>query len=93
MPAPGGQDSFYYALSTCSRSPRRSAAPRLRPPPGGELAARGVALRLAREHGVVVLPGVIFGAAGWDVRVSLASLDADQLRAVGEAIVAVLDAQ
>ena len=46
-------------------------------------------MRLASEHGVVVLPGVLFGAAGWDVRVSLASLDADQLRAVGEAIVSV----
>ena len=47
-------------------------------------------MRLAREHGVVVLPGVIFGAAGWDVRVSLASLDAEQLEPSGQAIVAVL---
>lgn len=50
-----------------------------------------VAKALASEHGVIAQPGVLFGAPGWDLRVSLASLDADELRQVGEALVAVLD--
>jgi hypothetical protein len=33
-------------------------------------------MRLAREHGVVVLPGRLFDAASWDVRASTASLTA-----------------
>jgi aspartate/methionine/tyrosine aminotransferase len=49
-----------------------------------------IAMRLVSEHGLVVLPGMLFGAASWECRVSLASLDADQLRAVGEAVVSVL---
>ena len=49
-----------------------------------------IAMRLASEHGVVVLPGMLFGAASWECRASLASLDADQLRSLGEAVVSVL---
>jgi aspartate/methionine/tyrosine aminotransferase len=64
---------------------------RVRPLPAGRgEARRRLAMRLASEHGVVVLPGMLFGAASWECRVSLASLDADQLRAVGEAVVSVL---
>ncbi len=91
--APGGMDSFYYALvdllDVAEQRRGKDFARHLEEDSRPE----AIALQLAREHGVVVLPGVIFGAAGWDIRVSLASLDADQLRTVGEAIVAVLDAQ
>jgi hypothetical protein len=47
-------------------------------------------MRLESEHGVVVLPGMLFGPASWECRASLASLDADQLRSLGEAVVSVL---
>ena len=50
-----------------------------------------VPMRLAHEHGVVVLPGQIFDAASWDVRVSLASLTAAELTAIGTAIVEIID--
>ena len=40
----------------------------------------------------MVLPGQVFGAPTWDIRVSLASLTATELTVVGEAIDAVLDA-
>jgi hypothetical protein len=49
-----------------------------------------IAMRLESEHGVVVLPGMLFGPASWECRASLASLDADQLRSLGEAVVSVL---
>jgi aspartate 4-decarboxylase len=49
-----------------------------------------VPLRLAREHGVVVLPGSLYGGHSWDVRVSLASLTVDELGRVGAALAAVL---
>jgi aspartate 4-decarboxylase len=51
-----------------------------------------LALRLAGDHGVIVLPGQIFDAASWDIRISLASLTADELTRVGQAVDAVLDA-
>lgn len=47
---------------------------------------------LAAGHGVIAQPGLLFGAPGWDRRVSLASLDAGELRQVGDALVAVIDA-
>ena len=40
---------------------------------------------------MIVLPGQIFDAESWDIRVSLASLTADELAIVGAAIVEVLD--
>ncbi|MET0143224.1 MAG: bifunctional aspartate transaminase/aspartate 4-decarboxylase [Ilumatobacteraceae bacterium] len=89
--SPGGQDSMYYALIDLLQV----ATVRH----GGEFAMwlttdvrpEEVPLRLARERGVVVLPGQIFDSESWDVRVSLASLTADELGIVGEAIVSVLD--
>jgi aspartate 4-decarboxylase len=91
VPAPGGQDSMYYALVDLLAVARARH--------GDEGAARllermqpaEVPLRLAREHGVVVLPGQIFDAESWDVRVSLASLTAEELATVGAAVAAVLD--
>lgn len=91
VPAPGGQDSMYYALIDVLQvvTARR----------GGPYAAwlsanvrpEDVPLRLARQHGVIVLPGQIFDSESWDVRVSLASLTVDELVTVGEALVTVLD--
>jgi aspartate 4-decarboxylase len=46
---------------------------------------------LARDHGVVVMPGAGFGGVTWDVRVCLAALSRDELAAVGAAIATVLD--
>jgi aspartate 4-decarboxylase len=46
---------------------------------------------LARDHGVVVMPGAGFGGLTWDVRVCLAALTLDELAAVGSAIRAVVD--
>jgi aspartate 4-decarboxylase len=46
---------------------------------------------LARDHGVVVMPGAGFGGVGWDVRICLAALSVDELTAVGSAIAAVVD--
>jgi len=40
---------------------------------------------------VIVLPGQIFDSESWDVRVSMASLTAPELTAIGGAIVEVLD--
>ena len=67
--------------SAASASPRGSAT---------HVAPADVPLRLAREHGVVVLPGQIFDAESWDVRVSLASLTTAELTAVADALVTVL---
>lgn len=53
--------------------------------------AEDVVLSLARNHGVVVQTGGLFDSERWDVRVCLAALDADQLGAVGRAIVTVVD--
>jgi aspartate 4-decarboxylase len=92
VPAPDGDDSRYYALIDVLAVARDRS---------GDAAASWlaehhepaeVALRLAREHGVIVLPGQIFGAATWDIRISLASLTAPELALVGEAFVALLDA-
>ena len=90
IPAEGGQDSFYYALIDLLEVAEAQRGPDFARRLKESVRPEDLAMRLASEHGVVVLPGVLFGAAGWDVRVSLASLSADQLRAVGEAIVSVL---
>lgn len=91
VPAPGGQDSMYYALVDLLQV----ATVRHGDPVAAWLAANvrpeEVPLQLARERGIVVLPGVIFDAASWDVRVSLASLTAAELSTVGNAIAATLD--
>ena len=87
----GGDDTGYYALIDLLAVVRARH--------GEEAAARvadrtdpwSVATRLAAEHGVVVLPGQLFDADSWDVRISAASLDADELRTVGAALAAVLD--
>ena len=88
---PGGDDTGYYALLDLLAIVRHrhgdDAADQRRRHlrPVGARPAAGV------EHGVVVLPGQLFDAESWDVRVSVASLDADELRAVGTALAAVLD--
>ena len=88
--SPGGQDSFYYALVDLLAVARAKGGDELARRLEADVRPEDVALRLAREHGVVVLPGMIFGAASWEVRLSLASLDAEQLDTVGQAIVEVL---
>ncbi len=86
VPAPGGQDSMYYALvdllAVCRARHGDDVAAWL----AANVRPEQVALHLAREHSVVVLPGQIYDADSWDVRVSLASLDSDELHAVGVAI-------
>jgi aspartate 4-decarboxylase len=90
VPSPGGQDSMYYALvdleqvteSLCGRAGVERMMARVSPPE--------VPLQLARERGVIVLPGQLYGAHSWDVRVSLASLTVEQLGRVGEALADVL---
>ncbi len=88
---PGGADAEYYALVDLAGALTTRH---------GATAARAVAQRtdpadipmlLARDHGVVVLPGAGFGGVTWDVRVCLAALSRDELAAVGTAIAAVLD--
>jgi len=87
---PGGQDSMYYALvdllqvteALCGASAVEQLVASVTP--------TAVPLRLAREHGVIVLPGQLYGAPSWDVRVSLASLTVEELGLVGESLAAVL---
>jgi aspartate 4-decarboxylase len=90
IPAEGGQDSFYYALIDLLEVAEAQRGPDFAQQLKEKVRPEDVAMRLASEHGVVVLPGVLFGAASWEARVSLASLDADQLSDVGKAIVDVL---
>jgi aspartate 4-decarboxylase len=88
---PGGDDTGYYALIDLLAVVRARQ---------GDAAAERVSVTtdpwtlatgLAAGHGVIVLPGQLFDADSWDVRVSAASLDVDELRAVGRALAAVLD--
>ncbi|GAA1834363.1 aspartate 4-decarboxylase [Pseudonocardia ailaonensis] len=87
---PGGQDSLYYALVDLEAVARvrhgEDGAKRLHAVDPAE-----VPVLLARDHGVVVLPGAGFGAPTWDVRVCVAALPTEQLREVGEAIAQVVD--
>ena len=87
----GGDDTSYYALIDLLAVVRA----RVGADAAAGVAARtdpwALALRLASEHGVVVLPGQLFDADSWDVRISVASLDTDELRAVGAALASVLD--
>jgi aspartate 4-decarboxylase len=90
IPPPGGQDSMYYALvdlfqvteALCGAAAVERLVANDMP--------TSVPLRLAREHGVIVLPGQLYGAHSWDVRVSLASLTVDELSRVGTALATVL---
>jgi aspartate 4-decarboxylase len=90
VPSPGGQDSMYYALVDLAQVTEALCGAA-----GVERLLAGVTptavpLRLAAEHGVIVLPGQLYGAHSWDVRVSLASLTVDELGRVGEALASVL---
>ncbi|WP_407342739.1 bifunctional aspartate transaminase/aspartate 4-decarboxylase [Pengzhenrongella phosphoraccumulans] len=90
VPPPGGQDSMYYALVDllqvtevlCGATGVKHLMATAKP--------ADVPLRLAREHGVIMLPGQLYSAHSWDARVSLASLTADELGQVGAALAAVL---
>ncbi|MER7070561.1 bifunctional aspartate transaminase/aspartate 4-decarboxylase [Terrabacter sp. NPDC000476] len=88
---PGGQDSLYYALVDLLAAVRvRHGADGVRRLQG-TVTPEDLLLRLARAHGVIVQTGGLFHSAGWDVRVCLAALDADQLSSVGQAIVDEID--
>ena len=88
---PGGQDSMYYALVDLVEVARTRRGERFAAWLVDTASAEDVLLALAAEHGVIVQAGSMFHSEAWDVRASLASLDADQLRSLGEAVVAVLD--
>ena len=88
---PGGPDSLYYALVDTMAAIRHHHGDDVAARIAEQMEPSQLAMRLAREHGVVVLPGQLFDAETWDVRVSLASLDADELRAVGEAMATVIE--
>jgi aspartate 4-decarboxylase len=90
IPPPGGQDSMYYALVDLLQVTEALCGP------GGverlmaSQTPTAIPLKLAQEYGVIVLPGQLYGAHSWDVRVSLASLTVDELGRVGAALAAVL---
>jgi aspartate 4-decarboxylase len=90
VPSPGGQDSMYYALVDLLQVTEALCGPAGVARLVATDSPTAVPLKLAREHGVVVLPGQLFGAHSWDVRVSLASLTIDELRQVGTALATVL---
>jgi len=92
VPAPGGQDSMYYALVDLLAVARARRGDAFATWLQEHWQPAELSLRLAREHGVVVLPGQLFDAESWDVRVSLASLTIEELSVVGASLVAVLDA-
>jgi aspartate 4-decarboxylase len=88
---PGGADAQYYALVdlagvvTARHGAATMSALAERADPGD------IPMLLARDHGVVVMPGAGFGGVTWDVRICLAALSIDELATVGSAIAAVLD--
>jgi aspartate 4-decarboxylase len=87
---PGGQESMYYALIDLRAAMLLGHGLEAAAHMVDSLAPTEIALRLASRHGIVVLPGELFDADSWDVRVSLASLTVDELATVGEAIAAEL---
>lgn len=89
---PGGDDTGYYALIDLLAVVRARHGDAATERVTSSTDPWSLATRLAGEHGVIVLPGQLFDADSWDVRVSAASLDADELRTVGTALAAVLDA-
>jgi aspartate 4-decarboxylase len=88
---PGGADAQYYALVDLARvvTARHGAAATAALARNAD--AADVPMRLARDHGVVVMPGAGFGGVDWDVRICLAALSLDELTTVGSAIAAVVD--
>ncbi|MGV1080794.1 MAG: aminotransferase class I/II-fold pyridoxal phosphate-dependent enzyme [Candidatus Nanopelagicales bacterium] len=88
---PGGQDSLYYALVHLVQVARARRGDRFASWLVDELSAEDIVLRLATEHGVIVQAGSLFRSEAWDVRASLASLEADQLRSLGVSITTLLD--
>ncbi len=89
--APGGQDSLYYALIDLLAVAHARGGLALAEHLAEHVEPAEIPMRLARERGVVVLPGQIFDSESWDVRVSMASLTAPELTAIGHAIVDVVD--
>ncbi|WP_051062301.1 bifunctional aspartate transaminase/aspartate 4-decarboxylase [Ilumatobacter nonamiensis] len=89
---PGGQESMYYALIDLEHAMEVAHGPAATAWMTSSVDPIEISMMIAREHGVVVLPGQIFESDSWDVRVSLASLTVDELAVVGRAIGAVLGA-
>jgi aspartate 4-decarboxylase len=89
--APGGQDSLYYALIDLLAVAQARGGLALAEHLAEHVEPAEIPMRLAKEQGVIVLPGQIFDSESWDVRVSMASLTAPELTAIGSAIVEVLD--
>ena len=89
---PGGTDSMYYAIVDVLAVARSRRGDALADRWAAEVDPEIVALTLASDHGVIVQPGASFRSDPWDVRLSLASLTADDAAAVGRAVVAVVDA-
>lgn len=92
IPSPGGQDSMYYALIDLLQVTEALSGAQAVERLVSRCSPPDVSLRLARDHGVIVLPGQLYGAHSWDIRVSLASLTVEELGAVGSALASVLDA-
>ena len=89
--APGGQDSLYYALIDLLAVAQARGGSALAEHLAEHVEPSEIPMRLAKERGVIVLPGQIFESESWDVRVSMASLTAPELTAIGTAIVEVID--
>jgi aspartate 4-decarboxylase len=88
---PGGNDAQYYALVDLAQVVTTAHGAAAMTALAGRTDPGDVPMLLAREHGVVVMPGAGFGGLTWDVRVCLAALTADELATVGTAIRAVVD--
>jgi aspartate 4-decarboxylase len=89
--APGGQDSNYYCLIDILEVATAQRGDAFAQRFEAEVDPAEFALRLAHDHGVVVLPGRIFDAQSWDVRVSLASLTVAELAAVSAAVLDLIE--
>ncbi|MGZ8749777.1 MAG: bifunctional aspartate transaminase/aspartate 4-decarboxylase [Pseudonocardia sp.] len=88
---PGGADAQYYALVDLVRVVTARHGPDAMTALADRTDPADVPMLLARDHGVVVMPGAGFGGVGWDVRVCLAALSIDELAAVGSAIASLVD--
>jgi aspartate 4-decarboxylase len=88
---PGGDDTGYYALLDLLSIVRARHGDEAAERVATTAAPWSIATRLAGEHGVIVLPGQLFDADSWDVRVSTASLALGEPLTLRAALAAVLD--